>query len=138
MSYLLDTNILSETVKSTPNLNVLSWIERVPGDDLFISVLTLGEIRRGIEKLDDGKKKRTLLVWLETDLKSWFSDRVLSVDYAVADRWGFVSAHLNNETKSSAIDTLIAATALTHNLKMVTRNTKDFDIPGLEIINPFE
>ncbi|MFO0375385.1 MAG: type II toxin-antitoxin system VapC family toxin [Alphaproteobacteria bacterium] len=138
MSYLLDTNILSETVKTAPNTNVLSWIESIPDESLFISVLTLGEIRRGIEKLDEGKKKRHLLVWLETDLQYWFSDRVLPVNYSVADRWGFVSAHMEKDKTSSAIDTLIAATALTHNLKMATRNVRDFDIPGLEVINPFD
>jgi toxin FitB len=138
MSYLLDTNVISETVKSDPNKNVMAWLKSVPSNSLFISVLTLGEIRRGVERLTDGKRKRDLLLWLENDVPHWFSDHILNIDRSVADRWGFITSHLSAGPASSAIDTLIAATAMAHNLKMVTRNTKDFCVPGLELINPFE
>lgn len=136
MSYLLDTNILSETLRTKPNTQVINFLNMIPSEALFISVLTLGEIRKGIEKLESSKRKSRLIVWLEEDLSNWFGSQVLSITQEVADRWGYLSAHTLRPLP--AIDGLLAATALAHNLKMVTRNTKDFDIPGLEVVNPFE
>ena len=136
MSYLLDTNIISETVKTKPNASLINWLEKVPTEDLFVSVLTIGEIRKGVELLSNTKKKSELIVWLENDLRNWFGGRILSVDASAADKWGFILA--NSSKSFSAIDALIAATALTQNLKLVTRNTKDFaDVKDLELINPF-
>lgn len=108
----------------------------IPSENLFVSVLTFGEIRKGIEKLEHGKRKNDLIIWLEHTLDEWFGPRVLVIDQAVADRWGYLSASLSQPLP--AIDGLLAATALAHNLKMVTLNIKDFVIPGLEVINPFE
>lgn len=136
MKYLLDTNILSETVRAHPQASVKKWLQESQPETLFISVLTLGEIRRGIEKLNDSKRRTHLVSWLEHDLLNWFGANILPIDLEVAERWGFITASTNHH--SNVIDTLLAATALTHNLKMVTRNVKDFHIPGLEIFNPFE
>lgn len=135
MSYLLDTNIISETVRSSPNKKLLAWLEQLPGEALFVSVLTLGEIRKGVEALSDQKKREKLRLWLEHELPIWFEGRVLQVDIAVADRWGRLLAEVARPVPS--IDSLIAATALHHELRLVTRNAKDFDYPGLEVINPF-
>ena len=136
MSYLLDTNVISETIKTRPNENLAKWLDLASVDSLFISVLTLGEIRKGIEKLKDSKKKTNLLLWLENDLNDWFGTKVLAVDKAVADKWGFVCAQSKNSLP--VVDSLIAATAITNNLKLVTRNVKDFEqFKGLEVINPF-
>jgi predicted nucleic acid-binding protein len=137
MKYLLDTNILSESVRAHPNTGVKRWLEEIPPEALYISVLTLGEIRRGIEKLDDGKRKHHLMAWIEKDLLEWFGENILPINLEVAERWGYITAaHAGHPL--TAIDTLLAATALTYNLQMVTRNVKDFDVPGLKVINPFE
>jgi len=136
MSYLLDTNVISETIKNKPSKNLHEWFEKISEEDLFISVLTLGEIRRGVELLDNIKKKSTLIAWLEKDLRNRFGDRILSIDNVIADRWGYSCAY--SAKTLPVIDSLIAATALTHNLKLVTRNTKDFvEIKDLELVNPF-
>jgi len=134
--YLLDTNILSETVRIQPHLSVKKWLQETPSETLFISVLTLGEIRRGIEKLDDSKRRTRLISWLEHDLLKWFGPNILPINLAIAERWGYITATTNQHFNT--IDSLLAATALAHNLKMVTRNVKDFQVPGLEIFNPFE
>ena len=136
MSYLLDTNILSETIKPRPNSRVLAWLEAIPSEALYVSVLTLGEIRKGVEKLPEPGRREKLRLWLEHDLAAWFGDRVLPVDLAVADRWGRLQADAGRPL--GAVDSLLAATALHHELRLVTRNEKDFVFPGLDVINPFE
>jgi len=135
MSYLLDTNIVSETVRRNPNKTLISWLDQIPGEALFVSVLTLGEIRKGVETLADRKRREKLRLWLEHELPTWFEDRVLPVDLAVADRWGRLLAEVGRPVPT--IDSLLAATALHHELRLVTRNAKDFDYPGLDVINPF-
>jgi predicted nucleic acid-binding protein len=135
MSYLLDTNIISETLRPEPHPKLIEWLKTNPSEAFHISVLTLGEIRKGVEKLPVGAKKTKILSWLEYDLVNWLDERVLPVDEVIADRWGYLCATTPN---LPAIDGLLAATALCHNLKMVTRNTKDFFVPGLEVLNPFE
>ena len=135
MSYLLDTNIISETIRSNPNKALISWLDKIPGEALFVSVLSLGEIRKGIEALSDRKRREKLRIWLEHDLPAWFEGRVLPVDLAVADRWGRLLADARRPVPT--IDSLLAATALHHELRLVTRNSGDFVYPGLEVINPF-
>lgn len=137
MSYLIDTNVISETLKPDPNKAVVEWFRSVNKDYLYVSVLTIGEIRKGIEKLESSNKKTKLVMWLEQELPSWFEDRVLSIDAEVAERWGYILA--KSKVNTPAIDSLIAATALVHNLKVVTRNTKDFNMfPDLEVLNLWE
>ncbi len=136
MSYLLDTNVLSELVSKNPNQGVIEWFDAIPDESLYLSVLSLGEIRKGVAKIENLRRKNKLLIWLENDLPGWFEDRILSIDQAVADRWG----RLEYEVKRTlpAIDGLLAATALHHDLEMVTRNEKDFELPGLTVINPWK
>jgi predicted nucleic acid-binding protein len=135
MSYLLDTNILSETVRRNPNKAVISWLDQIPAEALFVSVLALGEIRKGIEALSDRRRREKLRLWLEHDLPAWFEGRMLPVYLAVADRWGRLLAEVGRPVPT--IDSFLAATALHHELRLVTRNAGDFDYPGLEVINPF-
>ena len=135
MSYLIDTNVLSELVRPQPSSAVVAWFEDVGDEALHISVLTLGEIRKGVELLHDETRREKLRLWLEHDLPDWFGVRVLDVNRAVADRWGRLVAEADRPV--AAIDSLLAATALHHELRLVTRNTRDFDFPGLEVINPW-
>lgn len=136
MNYLVDTNVISELVSAKPNRQVITWFEQIPIDAIFLSVLTLGEIRKGIEKVKDNKRKKKLLMWLEHDLTRMFDTRILDITLDVADRWGRLQ-HQATRTQP-AIDSLIAATALHHDMTLVTRNLNDFqDCPGLEIINPW-
>ena len=135
MSYLIDTCALSELVSARPDKNVISWFESTPQEGLNLSVLSLGEIRKGIENLPQGRRRDQILSWLEHDLPVWFEDRMLPVDKHVADEWGRLLSKV--ERTFPAIDSLIAATALCHRLTIVTRNVKDFDLPGIDILNPW-
>jgi len=136
VSYLVDTCALLELARPTPAPQVVEWFEAVPSEALFISSLTLGEIRRGAENLPDGRRRSRIIGWLEIELPAWFEDRVLPVDAAVADEWGRLTARLKPQMPS--IDSLIAATALKHRLTVITRNVKDFAPAGVEIVNPWE
>ncbi|MEE9451971.1 MAG: type II toxin-antitoxin system VapC family toxin [Gammaproteobacteria bacterium] len=136
MSYLLDTNIISEVMRKKPNVGVVAWLEAIPSTQLYLSVLTLGELRKGIERLKASKRKIDLVLWLEQELIDWFGENILPIDQAVAERWGYLSA--TSQQTLAAIDDLLAATALTNNLRMVTRNTKNFKCDGLEVIDPFQ
>ncbi|MDQ6987038.1 MAG: type II toxin-antitoxin system VapC family toxin [Mariprofundaceae bacterium] len=135
MSYLLDTNVLSELVRPKPSPAVLAWFENTPDDSLYISVLTIGEIRKGVETVVSSARKEKLRVWLEHTLPDWFQNRVLSIDEPVAERWGRLLAEAHRPLP--AIDSLLAATALHYDLRVVTRNVQDFTFPELEVINPW-
>lgn len=135
MSYLLDTNVLSELVKKKPDAKVIAWFDGVPDDSLYVSVLSIGEIRKGVESVSDAARKEKLRVWLEHTLPDWFEGRVLPVDEEVAEQWGRMLAEVNRPV--AAIDSLLAATALHYDLRMVTRNAQDFLFPGLEVIDPW-
>jgi len=136
VSYLLDTNVVSELARTRPEPSVVDWISSVADEALFLSVLTIGELRKGIESLPRGSRRERLRTWLETELTGWFGDRLLAVDAAVADRWGRLVAEATSTP--AAIDSLLAATALHHDLRLVTRNVKDFAFPGLEVVNPWK
>lgn len=135
MSYLLDTNALSELRRREPDIRVVQWLEERPAVSLYLSVLTLGELRKGIDLLAEGARKRTLLDWLEVELPGFFSGRLLPIDMRVADRWGALMARAGRPLP--AIDSLLAATALAYDLALVTRNRRDFQIPGLTVIDPW-
>ena len=135
MSYLVDTNVLSELRRKAPNKAVQGWFAARPGSTLYLSVLTLGEIRKGIEAVADAKRRMRLNDWLEADLPAFFTGRILGIDMAVADRWGRMVAAAGRPLP--AIDSLLAATAAQHGLRMVTRNTRDFADLGLDVINPW-
>ena len=135
MSFLVDTCALSELVKPRPSNNVCDWFDATPPEALFVSVLTLGEIRKGVEKPEGGRRRAQIATWLETELPDWFEDRVLPVDVRVADEWGRLAARLPKPIP--AIDSLIAATAIRHRLAIVTRNESDFAKTGVDILNPW-
>lgn len=135
MSYLIDTNVLSELRRKSPDANVITWFVQRQSATLYLSVLTLGEIRKGIETINEDVRRQALLDWLETDLPKFFTGRVLPIDEAIADRWGRLVAAAARPLP--AIDSLLAATALEHDLVLVTRNVKDFaDLP-VQIFNPW-
>ncbi|MES2320351.1 MAG: type II toxin-antitoxin system VapC family toxin [Pseudomonadota bacterium] len=135
MSYLLDTNILSELRRKCPNDGVVTWMAQRPASSLYLSVLTLGEIRKGVECLSDANRRAVLIDWLETELPAFFTGRILAVDHPVADHWGRMVAATGRSVP--AIDSLIAATAAHHGLSLVTRNVRDFSDFGLDVINPW-
>lgn len=136
MSYLIDTNVLSELRRKKPSAKVVDWFEQRPSTMLYLSVLTLGEIRKGIDQLLDKKRKHLLQDWLELDLPAFFTGRILSIDLQVADRWGRLLA--NSSRPLPAIDSLLAATAIEHDMTLVTRNEKDFSGLPLTVINPWD
>jgi predicted nucleic acid-binding protein len=136
--YLLDTNIPSELTRPRPEERVAAWLESADDGQLFFSVVSLGEIVKGVSLLAPGRKRNELEQWLETTLRPWFGARILSVDEAVARRWGVLTARLERKGRKLKVsDGMIAATALVHDLTIVTRNVKDF--AGLEanVINPW-
>lgn len=136
--FLLDTNVISELVKPKPDQELLRWIEETDESALFLSVLTLGEIRNGVQRLRSGRRRARLESWLQGDLPSRFQDRVLPVDAAVADRWGVLSAIAAAKGKPvPVVDGLLAATAFHHNLTLVTRNASDVAGTGVATLNPW-
>ena len=135
MSYLVDTNVLSELRRKAPNKAVQGWFATRPVSTLYLSVLTLGEIRKGIEAVADAQRRMRLNDWLEADLPAFFTGRILGIDMAVADRWGCMVAAAGRPLP--AIDSLLAATALVHGLTLVTRNLRDFPHPELLVLDPW-
>lgn len=136
--FLLDTNVISELIKSEPERNVLRWIGETEETILFLSVLTLGEIRNRIARLNPGKRRGRLESWLTVDLRHRFQDRILAVDEAIAERWGVLSATAAKEGRPApVIDGLLAATALHHDLTLVTRNDGDVSGTGVATLNPW-
>jgi predicted nucleic acid-binding protein len=137
--FLLDTNCISEAVRLKPDARVTAWIEAAEESLLYLSVLTLGEIRKGLAALPQGKRRSRLETWLEAELQARFSGRILSIDAAVADRWGLLAAVAKIKCKPlSAIDGLLAATAIHHNLTIVSRNVGDFTSVQVPVVNPWE
>jgi toxin FitB len=137
--FLVDTNVVSEFVRPRPDSSVIDWLEAADPELLFASVVTLGEIRLGIEDLPVSKRRAELEQWLEKGLPEWFESNLLPVTKAIADRWGQIT--IKAKRKGIAITTadgLIAATALEHGLAIVTRNVKDFAEVGVLIVNPWE
>lgn len=137
--YLLDTNVISELMKRQPARGVAGWIEATPEELLYLSVLTIGEIRKGIDLLDENDPKRAALQsWLDRDLRIRFAGRVLSFDAGAAERWGQVEAFAKRQRLTlPTIDAQLAATALHHGLTFVTRNTADVRVTGVSIFNPW-
>ena len=136
--FLLDTNVVSELVSPKPDDKVRRWVEQTDESILFLSVLTLGEIRNGVERLRPGRRRGRLESWLQVDLPRRFQDRILPVTAAVADRWGTVSAVAAAKGKPvPVIDGLLAATALHYNLTLVTRNASDVSGTGVSTLNPW-
>ncbi len=136
MNYLLDTCVISELTKPRPKDSVISWIQQVEEEKLFISVLTLGEIEKGITKLSVSVRKTSLKEWIEKDLTKRFDKKILSITIPISRCWGILQGELELQgNPMPVIDGLIAATAIIHNLTLVTRNINDFEKSGVSILN---
>ena len=139
MKYLIDTCVISELVKKNPDGNVVEWFSTQNEANLFLSVLTIGEIHKGIEKLPQSPKKEILHNWIEMDLKERFDERILNIDTEIAEEWGRIQITAEKAgTPMPAVDSLIAATAKVHHLTVLTRNTGDMEASGAALINPWE
>lgn len=139
MKYLIDTCVISELSKPSPNKKVVSWIVKNDEKDLYLSVLTFGELYKGIAKLPDSKRKRDLYRWVELDLKERFNKRIINVDFKVAKMWGQIQSQLESKGHPlPAVDALIAATGIAYGLTVVTRNTTDMEESGVPLFNPWE
>jgi toxin FitB len=139
MSYVLDTNVISELIAKQPNPKVIAWLDNLDPTTLYLTVITIGEIRKGIEKLPASKRRDSVKDWLEMDLLLRFQGKTLDITTEVMLVWGELTGRLENEGKPiSAIDSLIAAIVLQKNYSLVTRNDSDFQYTGVRIINPWK
>ena len=139
MNCLLDTNVISELISKRPDKKVVEWLDRLDPNTIYLSVITIGEIRKGIEKLSPSKRKERIKEWLEGDLLLRFQGRILEITTEVMLIWGELTGRLEKEGRPiTAIDSLIAAIALQGNYRLVTRNEHDFHYTGVTIINPWK
>ena len=138
MKYLLDTCVISELVKAKPSKKVASWVTKNEEANFYLSSLTFGELYKGISKLPDSRRRKKLSQWIEQDLKNRFAGKILDIDLTVARTWGEIQgASESAGSPIPAIDSLIAATALTHDLTVVTRNVTDMQQSGVSLLNPW-
>jgi toxin FitB len=139
VSYLLDTNVVSEWAKPRPNPGVIEWLSQVAEDEVFLSVVTFAELRHGIERLPAGRRHRRLDEWLRGELALRFEGRIVLIDGAIADEWGRLVARQEARGRPiAAMDGLIAATAQVHALTLVTRNATDFQVSVKAVLNPWK
>ena len=136
--FLIDTYVLSEYSRpEDPDVLVRAWLETAPRELQYVSVINLAEIKKGIELLAEGRRRRELQNWLANELEDWFSGHILPVDRRVADCWAQLAAGgIKIGRPLPTIDSLIAATAIAHNLTIATRNVRDFEAAGVKVINP--
>ena len=138
MKYLLDTCLISELVKKEPNPAVVKWLDEQDEQSLFLTVLNLGELQKGISKLPVGERKDELQAWVALDLVERFTGRILEIDLETALLWGKLQGESEQAgEKLPVMDSLIAATATAHGLVVVTRNVKDLERCGVRIFNPW-
>jgi predicted nucleic acid-binding protein len=138
VSFLLDTNVISEVVKPEPHPRVVAWLEEVEEDLVFLSVASLAEIRRGLELMDPGRRRDRLNLWLNRDLPARFAGRILAIDSRIAQMWGIVMARGKRAGLNVAVlDAFFAATAQAHGLTLVTRNVQDFEKLEIPLLNPW-
>lgn len=139
MKVLLDTCVISELVSKKPNPKVVEYVDLLDPEDVYLSVITVGEIVKGIEKLPKSKRRQDLQAWLKDDLLVRFEGNIAALDTDVLIEWGALIARLESAGKTMpAIDSLIAATALAKKMTLVTRNVSDFEGTNVEIMNPWE
>ena len=137
--YLVDTNVPSELTRETPDARVTTFLQSAGKESLFLSVMTLGEICKGIDMLPVSQKRNALQIWLEVDVRSWYAGRILPVTESIAERWGHLAATARQRGIAiKDVDAVIAATALEHGLTLVTRNVKDFAGLGVVLLNPWD
>ena len=138
MSWLLDTCVVSELVKPNPDAGVLAWLDECEESSMYLSVITLGELEKGIAKLGAAPRRAKLHHWVRHDLANRFEGRLLPIDSAIATRWGaLVGESEARGVPLPVIDSLIAATCLVHDLTVITRNTADFERCGTRCFNPW-
>jgi toxin FitB len=138
MNYLLDTCLISELAKSKPDEKVVDWVLSENETSFYISVLTLGELYKGVEKLPESKKKEELRIWIEDELKNRFQSRIISIDMRVSILLGKIQCFAEKNGKPMpAIDSLIAATGIAYDLTVVTRNVADMEQSGVKLLNPW-
>lgn len=138
MTSLVDTNVVSEWMSPSPDPRAMAWLRDVDEDTVFVSAITMGELRHGVERLPRGRKRSRLDDWLSGEFTSRFDGRILHVDLAVADMWGRITARGKASGRQlQPADGLIAATALCHDLTVITRNVKDFEPSGVAVIDPW-
>lgn len=138
MNYLLDTNVISELMSKQPNGNVVQWIDHLEPEQTYLSVVTVGEIRKGIAKLSESKRKQALEQWLVEGLLLQFDDHILPFGIDEMLTWGTLTGELTaNGINLPAMDSLIAATALHHHCTLATRNEADFRHTGVKVFNPW-
>jgi toxin FitB len=138
MNYLLDTCLISELAKSEPSKKVVNWILSANETSFYISVLTFGELHKGIAKLPESKKKEALRIWVEDELRNRFQNRIIGIDMQVSIIWGKILGIAEKKgSPMPAIDSLIAATGLAHDLTVVTRNISDMEQSGVKLLNPW-
>jgi predicted nucleic acid-binding protein len=136
---LVDTNIPSELTREVPDARVAGFLKKAGKESVFLSVMTIGEICKGIDMLPVSQKRKALQNWLEIDVRSWFAGRILPVTESIAERWGHLAATVRHRGIAVAVvDGVIAATALEHGLTLVTRNVKDFSSLGVVLLNPWD
>jgi toxin FitB len=136
--YLLDTNAISEWVKPRPDPGIVRWLDEVDEDRTYLSVITLGELRKGVDRLAAGRRRDRLEQWLTGELPDRFGERILPVDAAVADEWGRLLAQAENAgTGVGGMDVLISATAKVHGRRVVARNVAHFQHTGVDAISPW-
>ena len=139
MNFLLDTNVISETSKPTPNEGVIRWLAEVDEDRMFLSVATLAELRYGIEGLPGGRRRSQLEQWLEIELTDRFAPRILDIDIKIADAWGSLLASSMSEGRPVGVmDCFLAATALANGMTLVTRDESDFISARVAVLNPWK
>jgi len=139
MKALLDTCVISELVAKKPSPGVVDFVDALDADDVYLSVITIGEIIKGIEKLPDSPCKAELRGWLQDDLLARFHGKIIPLGTDIIVEWGVLTARLEAQGKPMpAIDSLIAATALANKMTLVTRNVSDFEAAGVEILNPWK
>jgi predicted nucleic acid-binding protein len=138
MKYLLDSCVISELIKPTPNRKVVNWLSELPSEALFLCAITIGELRKGLTKLPESNKKERLTLWLNTLLEE-YKERILPIDLMVCENWGVLQGNAEKAgTPMSSIDGLLAATTYTNNLTLATRNEGDFAPGNIPIINPWK
>jgi predicted nucleic acid-binding protein len=138
VSFLLDTNLISEWVRPRPEPRVVAWFAAVDEDQVFVSVISFAELRRGVELLPVGQRRERLATWIADDLTARFHGHTLDVDRRVADTWASVMARSQRAGRTLAtMDGLVAATAESHDLTLVTRNVRDFECLDLPLHNPW-
>lgn len=137
MKYLLDTCVLSELVKPTPDMSVLSWLETRNASELYISAMTIGELKRGIHKLPESRRRSELSAWLEQTIAG-FEGRILSFDTQVSEVWAAMTSQSELRGRPMpAFDSIIGSTAYANGCKLVTRNVSDFAGTSIDLINPW-